>query len=78
MRQGPQAALHAEGRQRDAQRSAAQRGREALLGEFQLSCPRFDAQIRLEIKSSYASPFNIETFEVEWTAAEQEDWKSIG
>lgn len=39
-------------------------------------------QIRLQIDSTYASPFNVEDFEVEWRPAEATDppteWTSVG
>ncbi len=35
-------------------------------------------QIRLEIKSSYASVFNVEKFEVEWAYLDSDQWTSIG
>ncbi len=37
-------------------------------------------QIRLQIDSSYASPFNVEEFEVEWRPVEEPpaEWTSVG
>jgi hypothetical protein len=35
-------------------------------------------QIRLNIDSSYSSPFNIEQFEIEWTSADSDIWVNIG
>lgn len=41
-------------------------------------CPVSRLQIRLQIKSSFASPFNVEQFEVEWAPLDSEQWTSIG
>ncbi len=40
------------------------------------ACP--PSQIRLGLESSYASPFNVEQFEIEWAPAGSEEWTSIG
>jgi hypothetical protein len=39
---------------------------------------RTRTQVRLDIQSSFSSPFNKENFEVEWTPSGIEDWRSIG
>ncbi|GFH16862.1 hypothetical protein V8C86DRAFT_2489226 [Haematococcus lacustris] len=35
-------------------------------------------RIRLNIESSFSSPFNIERFEVEWTVEDSDIWVSVG